>query len=70
MGFRLIIGFTGHLRNVTTNNYDSITELPIPKTTVTTSRINSFQFAVFISRRLVTDPNNVPRFRAHVLTGW
>jgi hypothetical protein len=37
MGFGLVIGFTEHLDNVTTNNFDSLTELHTPKITATTA---------------------------------
>jgi hypothetical protein len=47
MGFRLMIGFTEHLQNVNTNNYDGVTELRTPKTTETTAHIISSQFANF-----------------------
>jgi hypothetical protein len=50
MGFGLGIGFIEHLQNVTTNNYDSLTELHAPKITVTTAHIKS---SVFTSRCLV-----------------
>jgi hypothetical protein len=40
MRFGLVIGFLEHL-NVTTNNYDSLTELHTPKITVTTAHIKS-----------------------------
>jgi hypothetical protein len=40
-GFGLVIGFIEHLQNVTTNNYDSLTELHAPKITVTTAHIKS-----------------------------
>jgi hypothetical protein len=46
MGFLLVIGFIEHLQNVTTNNCNSLTELPTPKTTVTTTHIKSSQFAM------------------------
>jgi hypothetical protein len=36
-GLGLVIGFTEHLQNITTNNYDNFT----PKITVTTSRTKS-----------------------------
>jgi hypothetical protein len=45
-GFGLVIGFIEHLQNVTTNNYDSLTQLHIPKITVTTAHIKSSQFAM------------------------
>jgi hypothetical protein len=35
--------FIGHLENVTTNTYDSLTELHTPKITVTTAHIKSSQ---------------------------
>jgi type IV secretory pathway TrbD component len=40
-GFGLVIGFIGHLQNVITNNYDSLTELHTPKITVTTAHVKS-----------------------------
>jgi hypothetical protein len=46
MEFGLMIEFIEHLQNVTTNNYESLTELHIPKITVTTEHIKSSQFAV------------------------
>jgi hypothetical protein len=49
MGFRLVIGFIGHLSLVTTNNYDSLTELRTPKIIVTTTRIKSSQFSLAIA---------------------
>jgi hypothetical protein len=36
--FESVAGFTGHLQNVTTNNYDSLTELHTPNITVTTTQ--------------------------------
>jgi hypothetical protein len=41
MGFGLVIRFIEHLQNVATNNYDSLTELHTPKSTVSTARIKS-----------------------------
>jgi hypothetical protein len=38
-GFGLVIGFTGHLQNVTANNYDSLTELHTLKIIVATAQI-------------------------------
>jgi hypothetical protein len=38
----------GHLQNVTTNNYNSYTELHTPNITVTTSHTKSSQFAVLL----------------------
>jgi hypothetical protein len=43
MGFGLVIGFIEHLQNVTANNYNSLTELEIPKITVTTTHVKSSQ---------------------------
>jgi hypothetical protein len=34
MWFGLVTGFTEHLQNVTTNNYDILTELHTPKITI------------------------------------
>jgi hypothetical protein len=36
----LVIGFIEHLQNVTTNNYNSLTELLTPNITVTTAHIS------------------------------
>jgi hypothetical protein len=44
--FELVIGLIKHLHNVTTNNYDSLTELHTPKITVTTAHMKSSQFAM------------------------
>jgi hypothetical protein len=41
-GFGLVITFIGHLQNLITNNYDSVTELRSPKITVTTAHLKSF----------------------------
>jgi hypothetical protein len=41
MGLGLVIRFIEHLENVTTNNYNNLTELHIPKITVTTAHIKS-----------------------------
>jgi hypothetical protein len=38
-----MIGFIGLLQIVTTNNYNSLTELHAPKITVTTARLKSSQ---------------------------
>jgi hypothetical protein len=46
MGFGLVIAYIEHLQNITTNNYDSLTELHTPKITVTTAHIKSFQCAM------------------------
>jgi hypothetical protein len=42
----LVIGFTELLQNVTTYNYDSLTELHAPRITVTTAHIKSSHFAI------------------------
>jgi hypothetical protein len=47
-GFGLVIGFIELLKNVTANNYDSLTELHTPKITVPTAHIKSSQFARFL----------------------
>jgi hypothetical protein len=46
MGFGLVIGFIERLQNVTTNNYDSLTELRTSKITVTAAHIKPSQFAM------------------------
>jgi hypothetical protein len=57
-GFGLIIGFTEHLQNLTTNNCDSLTELHTPRITVTTAHLKSSQsFLAVVRQRLLTaDP--------------
>jgi hypothetical protein len=57
-GFGLEIEFIDHLRIVTINNYDSLTELHTPNITVrvTTAHIKP---SVFTRRFLVTDFNTV-----------
>jgi hypothetical protein len=49
LGFGLVIGFTAHLQNVTTNDYGSLTELHTPKISVTTEHIKSSQFSLAIA---------------------
>jgi hypothetical protein len=49
MGFQLLIGFIELLQNVITNNYDSLTELHIPKITVTTAHIKSSQSSLAVA---------------------
>jgi hypothetical protein len=44
--FGLVIGYTEHLQNVTTNNYDSLTELHTPKITIITAHIKYPPFAL------------------------
>jgi hypothetical protein len=39
----MVIGFTGHLQKVTTNKYESLTQLHTPKITVTTAHIKTSQ---------------------------
>jgi hypothetical protein len=48
-GVRLVSGFTEHLTLVTTNNYDSLTELHTPKITVTTAHIKSSQASLAVA---------------------
>jgi hypothetical protein len=50
MGFGLVIGFFEHLQSVTTNSYDSLTELHNLKVTVTTAHIKSSQSSLAIAR--------------------
>jgi hypothetical protein len=40
-GLGLVIGIIEHLQKVTTNNYDSLTELNTPKRIITTAHIMS-----------------------------
>jgi hypothetical protein len=42
MDFGLLTGFTEHLQNVTTNNYDSLIKLHDLKLVVPTAHIKSF----------------------------
>jgi hypothetical protein len=65
-GYRQDIDWLSDLLNITTSNYDSLSELHIPKITVTTAHIKSSQSAVC----LVKDPINVLSFRAVVHTSW
>jgi hypothetical protein len=48
-GFGLVIGFIEHLQNVTTNNYDNLTELHTPKITVTIAHIKSSQYSLAVA---------------------
>jgi hypothetical protein len=50
MGLGLLIGFTEHLHNVTTDNYDSLIELPAPEITVTTAHIKSSDHSIAVAR--------------------
>jgi hypothetical protein len=49
MGFGLVIGFGEHLQNVTTNNYDSLTDLHTPKIAVTTAHLKSSQSSLAVA---------------------
>jgi hypothetical protein len=44
-----MIGFTEQLQNVTTNNYDSLTELHTPKITVTTAHMMSSRSSLAVA---------------------
>jgi hypothetical protein len=48
-GFRFVVGFIEHLQNITTNNYDSLTELYTPMITVTTAHIKSSQSSLAVA---------------------
>jgi hypothetical protein len=48
-GFWLVIGFIEHLQNVTTNNYDSPTELHTPNATLTTAYTKSSHFSLAVA---------------------
>jgi hypothetical protein len=48
-----MIGFIELLQNVTTNNYDSLTELHTPKITVTTADMKSSQSFLAITWELL-----------------
>jgi hypothetical protein len=55
MGFGLESGLLTRWQNVTTNNYDSLTDIQTPKITVTTAHIKSSQsFLVVARQRLPT----------------
>jgi hypothetical protein len=54
-GVELVIRFSERLQDVTTNNYDSFTELHTPKITETAANIKIF--SVFTSRCLVAASN-------------
>jgi hypothetical protein len=45
-----MIGFIVRLQNVTTNNYDSLTELHISKITVITAHMKSSQSSLDVAR--------------------
>jgi hypothetical protein len=49
-GFGLMIGFIEDLQNVTTDNYDSLTELHTPKITLTTPHIKSSRSSLTVAR--------------------
>jgi hypothetical protein len=48
-GVWIVIGFIGHLHNVSTNNYENLTELHTPKITVTTTHKKSSQFSLAVA---------------------
>jgi hypothetical protein len=65
----LVIGFIEHLQNVTTNNYDSLTELHALKFTVTTAHIKSSQFSPAVAwLRLLTTGVPLP-LRSRTVSG-
>jgi hypothetical protein len=51
MGFGFVIGFIEPLQNLTTNNYDSLTNLHTPKTTVTTAHINNSESSLAVAQQ-------------------
>jgi hypothetical protein len=53
-GFALVIVFIEHLKNITTNNYDSLTDVHTPKITVTTAHIK-FLSLLYLHRSLSGD---------------
>jgi hypothetical protein len=46
MWFGLVIRFSEHLQIVTTNNYNSLNDLHIPKITVTIAHVKSSQSSI------------------------
>jgi hypothetical protein len=76
LGLGLVIRFIEHLKNVTTNNYDSLSELHIPKITVTTAHINSSWSSLavawwclpMVDVSLTLDSQIVPGFSYHIHT--
>jgi hypothetical protein len=68
MGFGMVIGFSKHLQNITTNNYNNLTELHTRQDHCNHSTHKVFPVCyIFISHCLVTDPN-VICFHAHIST--
>jgi hypothetical protein len=45
----MVNGCIEHVENITTNNYDSPTELRTPKITVTSAHIKSYQFSLAVA---------------------
>jgi hypothetical protein len=57
----MVVGFIGHLQNVITNNYDSLTDLHTSKITVNTAHIKSPQPSLSVTwQRLSTAEAPLP----------
>jgi hypothetical protein len=67
--FGLVIGFTEHLQNITTNNYDSLTELHTPKITVTTAHLKSSHSSLTVVRQRLPKANVPLPLRSRSVAG-